>query len=89
MQWLCILFCFYFVKSVIHYFIMFRICLDIFVLDFRNAWLKSVICSESFYFLHFVTTLEITIMVPEKKSLKNKDIQNASLACIIDILIFL
>ena len=67
---------------------MFRTCFDLFVLNFRNVRLKSVnflVNCVFFIFLLPPYLQEITIIhVYAEKILKNKDIHNASLACIIN-----
>ena len=78
----------FFLKENIRYsiFFMFRNCFDLYGLNFRNVRLKSANFYRIMLFFTVLSPpylLEIKIMVREK-NLKNKDIHNSSLACIIE-----
>ena len=69
--------------SVIQYYLKFRICFDLFVLNFRNMKLKSAIFFMNHdTFLHFATAVSPrkNNYGMRKKIFKIKDIQNAPLS---------
>ena len=65
------------------------VAFDLFILNFTNAWLKvyqfSVNLCTFLRFCKITFPLEIAIMV-RKNIFKNKDYQNATFSCIIEIM---